>query len=88
MPRALARPAGRFPGRGKGHIMIRMLVDRCHVYDSNRRMIRYVVSRMRAPAWRTWMAVPRAVRHQALRQAIGIHAENRQLYRDVMRGGV
>lgn len=67
--------------------MLRMLVDRCHVGESNRAVIRYVVSRLRKPHWKTFRGMPREARREMMRAVIRIHAENRELYAQVMRGG-
>lgn len=63
--------------------MIRMLVGRCHVGESNRSVIRYVKSRFKRGAWRK---LPRYRRKEIMREAIRCHAENRELYGAVMTG--
>jgi hypothetical protein len=65
--------------------IVRMVVDRCHVGDSNRRVIRYVISRLKKKH-RGFRAMSRSQRRDLLRQIVTVHTENRELYRDVMRG--
>ena len=66
-------------------MMIRMIVGRCHVGDSNSKVIRYVISRM-AKGHATYRAQVRRERHDLLRTIIEIHAENRAVYTSVMSG--
>jgi hypothetical protein len=63
--------------------IIRQIVDRCHVGQSNRSVIKYFVSRLRKGAWKL---MPREDRKKYLRWVIQAHAENRSLYRMVMGG--
>jgi hypothetical protein len=65
--------------------MLRMLIGRCHVGDSNSEVIRYVISRMEHGNL-TYRAQYRQERHELLRSIIKIHAENRALYTSVMSG--
>lgn len=65
--------------------MIRMLIGRCHVGDSNSTVIRYVISRMKHGNL-TYRSQYRQERHELLRSIIKIHAENRALYTSVMSG--
>lgn len=65
--------------------IIATIVGRCHVARSNREVIAYMISRMRR-GYKTWRALPRETRRNAMRAAIAIHAENRLLYRTVMGG--
>ena len=67
------------------HPIIRQIVNRCHVGDSNRTVIRYVVSRLRH-GYATFHALSREQRHILMRDAIEVHEANRQLYFRVMRG--
>lgn len=66
--------------------MLRMLIGRCHVADSNSAVIRYVISRMEHGNL-TYRSQYRRERHELLRAIIKIHAENRALYTAVMSGG-
>ena len=66
-------------------MMIRMLVGRCHVGESNREVIRYVISRMQH-GHLSYRSHYRCERHALLRSIIEIHAENRALYTAVMSG--
>jgi hypothetical protein len=63
--------------------IVRQIVGRRHVGESNFAVIRYFVSRLKRGAWR---ALPREERKQWLRWVIAAHAANRQLYRYVMGG--
>lgn len=67
--------------------IVRQIVNRCHVGESNRYVIRYVVSRLRNK-YQTFAALPKEQRRSLMLQAIKAHGENRGLYRDVMRGRV
>lgn len=64
--------------------MIHQIVDRCHVDDSNRKVIRYVISRLRK-GYDTYHAMPKAQRRELMTLVIEAHRENRELYRAVMR---
>jgi hypothetical protein len=65
--------------------IVRQIVDRCHVGQSNRAVIRYFVSRLKH-GHATWRALPVAERKQWLRWVIAAHAANRGLYSYVMGG--
>jgi hypothetical protein len=67
------------------HPMIRQIVNRCHVSDSNRTVIRYIISRLR-DGYTTFRAMPRRQRRLLMRDAIAVHKANRALYTRVMRG--
>lgn len=67
--------------------MIRMIVGRCHVSESNRQVIRYVISRLKDRE-QTYWAMPRRYRREFLAICIKEHEENRQLYFDVMSGNI
>ena len=64
--------------------MIRMIVARCHVSETDEAVCLYVISRLRRGAWDR-MDPDR--QHELARAACEAHAENRRLYVDVMRGG-
>lgn len=64
--------------------IIRQIVDRCHVSDSNLRAIRYVISRLKNK-YRTFAAMSKASRRNLMQQTIQAHKENRALYNRVMR---
>jgi hypothetical protein len=66
--------------------LVRQMVARCHVAESNRTVIRYVISRLRK-GYVTYRAMSREQRRLLLRETIAAHTENRALYRFVMRGG-
>jgi hypothetical protein len=61
------------------------IVGRCHVGESNRKVIRYFISRLKR-GYKTWHALPKAERKQWLKWIVQAHAENRGLYNYVMRG--
>jgi hypothetical protein len=69
----------------KADPLIRQIVGRCHVGESNRKVIRYVISCLKRK-YKTWQATPKATRREAMHQIIAVHRENRQLYRAVMSG--
>ena len=64
---------------------VRQIVERCHVGDTNREVIRYVISRIKGK-YKTFRKLPREQRKQLLRDAVQCHRENRDLYCYVMRG--
>lgn len=67
------------------HPIIRQIIDRdCHAGWSNREVIRHVISRLKGK-YRTFRAMPRDDRRWFMRQCLQVHADNRQLYREVMR---
>jgi len=66
--------------------IVRQIVNRCHVGQSHRSVIRYFVSRLKA-GYRTWARLPRAERRQWMAWVIQTHESNRALYRQVMGGG-
>lgn len=69
------------------HPIIRQIVGRRRVSESNRQVIRYYVSRLKKK-YKTYRCLPRQQRHDLLRAVIQVHAANRKLYCDVMSGRV
>ena len=67
--------------------MIRQIVDRCHVGESNRAVIKYVISRLKRK-YKTWAAMPRGDRKTMMREIIRIHRANLECYNHVMDGDV
>lgn len=65
--------------------IIRQIVARCHVGESNLAVIRYVVSRLKEQR-KTFLAMKRQQRRKLIRDTISAHAQNRKLYRAVMCG--
>ena len=63
--------------------ILRTIVGRCHVADTNRQVLEYAKSRLKPNAWRQMPLSKRVAFARLCRQ---IHAENRNLYRVVMRG--
>ena len=63
--------------------IVSQIVNRCHVGESNRAVIRYFVSRVKRDAWR---AMARKERHMWLRWVIACHEANGALYHAVMTG--
>ncbi len=63
--------------------MIAMLVGRCHVGDTNREVLSYVVSCLKKGSWE---ALPSLTRRSVIRECLNEHKENRKLYRAVMTG--
>jgi hypothetical protein len=64
--------------------IVRQIVGRCHVSDSNTRVIRYVISRLKNK-YQTFAAMPKEHRRNLMLQVITEHSDNRKLYRSVMR---
>lgn len=65
--------------------IIRQIVTRRHVSESNLSVIRYTISRLRNK-YATFSAMPRKDRRIFMEQIIKEHADNRRLYRDVTSG--
>jgi hypothetical protein len=65
--------------------MIRQIVGRCHVSQSNLAVIRYVISRLKH-GYKTWLTLDKAARKDLLREIIEAHAENKRLYEFAERG--
>jgi hypothetical protein len=65
--------------------IVRQIVGRCHVGQSDRAVIRYFVSRLKH-GYATWRALPVTERKTWMRHIIRAHAENRGLYFYVMGG--
>ena len=65
------------------HNMIRMIVGRRHVGESNLSICKYLVSRMKPGKWR---AMPKRSRKAWLRSAVKAHEADIDLYRQVMSG--
>ena len=63
--------------------MLRMIVGRCHVGASNKDVFKYVISRM-ANKWETFVSMDRESRKRFFRAIRSIHADNRNLYQQVM----
>lgn len=59
------------------------IVARCNVADSHREVLEYAISRLKPEFWQAQRLSWRVQFARACRQ---LHIENRQLYRDVMRG--
>lgn len=66
--------------------IVRQIVGRCHVAQSDLSVIRYVVSRLKAGR-ETFLAMPRLSRKVFLKQIVACHRANRDEYDFVMRGG-
>ena len=67
------------------HPIIRQIVGRCHVNDSNRKVIRYVISRLRT-GYATFRAMSEKQRRLLMCEVIAEHQKNQALYSGVMRG--
>lgn len=65
--------------------MIKQVVDRCHVGDTNRQVIRFLISRLRN-GYQTWIGMEREKRRLVMQECVRIHHENREVYRSVMNG--
>ena len=66
-------------------MMIKMIVNRCHVAESNLSVIRYVITRL-ADNYATWKTLTKKQRKTMMRQIIKAHAGNGHLYHYVMNG--
>lgn len=62
--------------------VIRQIVNRCHIGDSNISVIKYVISRTNKGAWRK---LDKLQRKELMLQAIKCHKENRKLYSFIQR---
>lgn len=65
--------------------MIRMLVGRRHVGESNLRVVRYVLSRL-AGGRRSFFKLARRQRRKLIKDIVREHAHNRRIYVQVMGG--
>lgn len=65
--------------------IVHQIVDRCHVGETPRAVIRTVIGRVRG-GYRTWHALPRSERRAILKAAVDRHRQNQRLYRLVMSG--
>jgi hypothetical protein len=83
--RAKARRKAAVKPAGVARSIIRQIVGRCHVSDSNRTVIRYFVSRLRKE-YSTLRDMPRSQRREQLRAVIEEHAANRKLFQKVTSG--
>lgn len=63
--------------------MICQIVNRCHVGQSNRQVIRYAISRLRN-RYQTFQGMTRKDRKTFLRDCIAAHEANRYLYNFAM----
>ena len=63
----------------------RQCVGRLHVGESNRTVIRYVISRL-VNKHRTFRAMSRSRRRAVMQQCVEAHRQNRELYGRVMTG--
>jgi hypothetical protein len=66
------------------HPIVRQIIDRdCHVGESNRTVIRHVISKLRG-RFSTFRGMPRTDRRLLMQQCIQQHRANRDLYVAVM----
>ena len=66
------------------HPIVKQIIDRdCHVAESNRTVIRHVISKLRG-GWQTFRSLPKSDRRQLMQQCVQQHHDNRELYRAVM----
>lgn len=63
--------------------MVTMLVGQCHVFDSNREVLRHVVEPMKPGAWES---LPKRQKFAIIRAVIQAHTANRRLYHAVYSG--
>lgn len=62
--------------------MLRMLVGRCHVGQTNREVVAYVASLTS----KSWAKLDGLTKRSIIRECIRIHRENRDLYAAVVNG--
>jgi len=65
--------------------MLGYLVDKCHVGESKLQVFRFVLSKVKG-GLKSWKAMPRATRKQALAHIMKRHADNQGLYTCVASG--
>ena len=65
--------------------VLRMIVDRCHVGESNLQVIRYSINRL-VKGYDTFKAMAKKDRRKFLKLCIKYHADNKKLYNQVMKG--
>lgn len=71
------------PGEWADNAVIRQIVGRCHVAESNRKVVEYAVSRFRKGVWSGMSSLER---REIIREVIKAHRHNRHVYSTVMRG--
>jgi hypothetical protein len=62
--------------------IVRQIVGRCFIGDSNLKVIRYTISRLKN-GYNTFSALSKEVRKDLLRQIIKEHAENKSLFNSI-----
>lgn len=67
--------------------IIRNIVSRCHVSNTDQDVIRYVVSRLK-DGWETYRSWPVWYRAGFIKQILRVHRANQSLYRRVVSGRV
>ena len=65
--------------------IIRQIVARCHVSESNHKVIRYVISRLRNK-YVGFRSMCKSDRRKFMRLVIAAHKDNKGTYRRVMMG--
>ena len=65
-----------------GTSIVNQIVDRCHVSETPRQVIRYFISRLKHKR-KTWLGASREDRKVWLRLIVARHRENRALFRSV-----
>ena len=65
--------------------MVQMIVGRCHVYETNRQVLKYVISRLKHKR-KTWVEMPKEKRRDLMIEVFQAHAVNRDVYDTVMHG--
>ena len=63
--------------------IVRQIVDRCHVADSFRKVLRYMISRMQGGAWK---ACSKKVKRALWKDMVKAHENNQKLYNFVTKG--
>ena len=71
----------------KGGYMIRQIVGRCHISETNKEVIRYVISRLQN-GYQTYKFMPKSARRKMLQEIVKEHNSNIEEYHMVMGGRI
>jgi hypothetical protein len=73
------------PSHANHSMLVCQIVGRCHVGESNRKVLRYFIGCLRE-GMITWRALTRETRREFMKGIFECHSANRGLYRFVTRG--
>ncbi len=65
--------------------MIKMLIDKCHIGDSDREVIKFFIGNLKR-GHETWVTVPKGARRKMMKEIVRVHRNNQFLYGSVMGG--